>query len=132
MALSWTAGLAFSATSSLGSRTAIAGEQRQWHKVTLTFAGPNVSETSSVNPFRNYRLNVTFKHASSGRSLVVPGYFAADGNAANTSATAGSKWRVHFAPDATGTWTYLASFRTGSDVAASTSSTAGTATRFTG
>lgn len=132
LALLWTAGMAYSATSNLGSRTAIAGEQRQWHKVTLTFAGPNASETSSVNPFRNYRLNVTFKHAGTGRSFMVPGYFAADGNAANTSATAGSRWRVHFAPDATGTWTYLVSFRTGADVAVSTSSTAGTATSFNG
>src|SRR5213592_4898052 len=99
--------VSFGATSNVGSRTVIAGEQKQWHGVTLTFTGPNLSETSSDNPFRNYRLNVTFKH-SSGRTFVVPGYFAADGNAANTGATGGDKWRVHFAPDATGTWTYVA------------------------
>lgn len=119
------------ATSNLGSKTSIAGEQKQWHKVTLTFAGPAVSETSSTNPFRNYRLNVTFKH-STGKTYVVPGYFAADGNAANTSATSGNQWRVHFAPDATGTWTYAASFRTGSDVAISLSGSAGSATSFDG
>ncbi|HYP15608.1 MAG TPA: DUF5060 domain-containing protein, partial [Opitutus sp.] len=91
-----------------------------------------MSETGTPNPFRDYRLNVTFKHAASGRSLIVPGYFAADGDAADTSATSGNKWRVHFAPDATGTWNYTVSFRTGTDVAVSTSSTAGTPTSFNG
>ena len=126
------ASFAVAATSSLGSRTSIAGEQKQWHNVTLSFAGPEASEAGSVNPFRNYRLNVTFKHAATGRTLVVPGYFAADGNAANTSATSGKVWRVHFSPDATGTWTYVAAFRTGTDIALSTSSTAGSATGFNG
>ena len=124
-------GLAVAATSNLGGRTAISGEQKQWHKVTLTFTGPATSESHSTNPFRNYRLNVTFKH-SSGKAYVVPGYFAADGNAANTSASSGDKWRVHFTPDLTGTWSYTASFRTGTDVALSLSSTAGTATSFNG
>lgn len=32
----------------------------------------------------------------------MPGYFAADGNAAETSAKSGNKWRVHFATDKTG------------------------------
>jgi hypothetical protein len=123
---------ALAASSNLGSKTSISGEQKQWHKVTLSFAGPNVSESASTNPFRNYRLNVTFKHTASGRTIVVPGYFAADGNAANTGATSGSVWRVHLAPDATGTWTYAVSFRTGTDVAMSTSSTAGAATSFNG
>ena len=126
------AGPMFSATSNLGSKTSIWGEQKQWHKVSLTFTGPELSETSSANPFRNYRINVTFKHSASGRTLVVPGYFAADGNAHETSATSGNKWRVTFSPDATGTWTYMASFRTGTDVAISTSATAGVATSFNG
>ncbi|HYD82789.1 MAG TPA: DUF5060 domain-containing protein, partial [Opitutus sp.] len=99
--------------------------------MTLTFKGPHASETGSPNPFRNFRLNVTFKH-SSGRTFVVPGYFAADGDAHDSSATSGDKWRVHFSPDATGTWTYKVSFRTGADVAISTSATAGAATSFDG
>lgn len=120
------------ATSNLGSKTSVSGEQKQWHKVSLTFAGPYTSETDSVNPFTNYRLNVTFKHTASNRTLIVPGYYAADGNAANTGATAGDKWRVEFTPDATGTWTYTVSFRTGSNVAASTAATAGSATSCNG
>ena len=89
---------------------AITGELRKWHKVTLTFTGPATSETATPNPFFQYRMNVVFRHAQSGKSYRVPGYFAADGNAAQTSATSGDQWRVHFAPDETGEWTYTVSF----------------------
>jgi hypothetical protein len=58
---------------------------------------------------------VTFVHGATGKTYVVPGFFAADGNAAETSATGGNQWRVHFTPDEEGTWTYTASFRRGTD-----------------
>ncbi len=73
----------------------VTGELKKWHTVTLTFDGPECSETDEYNPFFNYRLNVTFTHEKSGKSYKVPGYFAADGNAGMTSATSGNKWRVH-------------------------------------
>jgi len=93
----------------------VTGELKKWHKVTVTFDGPETSEAAAPNPFRDYRLTVTFSNGS--KRYVVPGFFAADGNAAESSATAGNRWRVHFAPDEVGTWTYRASFRTGPDVA---------------
>jgi hypothetical protein len=108
----------------VAGQATITGELRCWHKVTFTWAGPNTSETAATNPFLNYRLNVTFT-GPSGQTYVVPGYFAADGNAANTGATSGSKWRCHFAPDEAGQWTYGVSFRTGSSVAIDLSPTAG-------
>jgi hypothetical protein len=108
----------------------ISGELRTWHRVTLTFDGPATSEDAWPNPFRDYRLNVTFTNGS--RRYVVPGYFAADGNAAETSARSGGKWRVHFVPDTTGTWTYSASFRSGVDVAMSLDAAAGAPTSFDG
>ena len=92
----------------------VSGELKKWHRVTVTFDGPSLSEGGTPNPFRDYRLNVTFTKGA--RSLVVPGYFAADGNAGESGATAGTKWRVHFSPDEEGTWAYAASFRTGPDV----------------
>jgi Domain of unknown function (DUF5060)/Putative collagen-binding domain of a collagenase len=101
------------------------GELRKWHKVTLGFTGPVTGEAATPNPFTDYRLDVTFTHAGSGKTYIVPGYFAADGNAANTSASTGNLWRAHFAPDETGTWTYRASFRSGANVATSASTTAG-------
>jgi hypothetical protein len=97
---------------------------RLWHRVTLTFDGPRTSEDAAPNPFRDYRLNVTFTH-SSGAKYTVPGFYAADGDAAETSAKAGGKWRVHFTPDRTGAWSYTVSFRTGPDVAISLDPAAG-------
>ena len=95
----------------------LTGELKKWHTVTLTFDGPQCSETDEFNPFLNYRLNVTFAHRKTGKSYKVPGYFAADGNAGMTSATSGNKWRVHFSPDEVGEWEYSVDFKKGKWVA---------------
>jgi hypothetical protein len=108
-----------------GSVLPPSGELKTWHKITIDFKGPETAETAEPNPFTDYRLNVSFRHSASGRVLVVPGYFAADGDAANTSAVAGEIWRVHLAPDAEGEWTWAASFRTGANVATSDDPLAG-------
>ncbi|MFY0599461.1 MAG: DUF5060 domain-containing protein [Cyclobacteriaceae bacterium] len=89
----------------------IDGELKKWHKVTLSFEGPETSEDADDNPFLNYQLNVTFSHATSGKSYTVPGYFAADGDAGNTGAKAGNIWKAHFSPDEIGEWTYSVSFK---------------------
>ncbi|MEM9718467.1 MAG: DUF5060 domain-containing protein [Bacteroidota bacterium] len=99
------------------------GELKKWHKVTLVFEGPETEEMHTYNPFLNYRLDVTFRGAE--KTYVVPGYFAADGNAAETSADSGNVWKVHFAPDETGTWDYEVSFRKGANVAVSSERFAG-------
>lgn len=95
----------------------IQGEQKKWHTTSLVFEGPNTSEMAEENPFLNYRLDVTFTHAST--SYVVPGFYAADGNAAETSGDAGNKWMVRFTPDEVGEWTYSVSFKKGEQVAVS-------------
>ena len=95
----------------------ISGELKRWHKVTLQLNGPQAAETDENNPFLNYRLNVTFTHPESGTTYAVPGYFAADGNAANTSASSGNVWKAHLSPDHTGTWNYKVSFVQGKNVA---------------
>lgn len=93
----------------------VSGEMEKWYRVTLTFDGPQTSEDAMPNPFLDYRLTATF--TKGGRSIVVPGFYAADGIAAETSATGGNKWRVHFVPDETGIWTWRASFRQGAGIA---------------
>jgi len=108
----------------------LAGEPKQWHDVTLTFDGPESSEIDEPNPFLDYRLTVTFTKGD--REYVVPGYFAADGNAAQTGKIAGHKWRVHFLPPEPGTWTYTASFCTGRDIAIDSDATAGRPIAFDG
>ncbi len=108
----------------------VSGELKQWHRVTVTFAGPQTDETATVNPFRNYRLDVQFTQGD--KRYVVPGFYAADGNTAETSARSGNRWRVHFAPDAPGKWSYRASFRTGPNVAVADDVNAGEPTAFDG
>jgi len=114
-------GLAVTVGLSLGASAQsvkISGELKQWHKVTLTLAGPAAKETDTApNPFTDYDFTVTFTHASGTPSYRVPGYFAADGDAANTSATAGNQWRAHLAPDKIGQWNYTVSFKQGKHAA---------------
>lgn len=116
--------IATTVTAGALGRTQITGELKQWHAVVLTFDGPRTSESADPNPFLDFRMNVTFRKGK--KSYLAPGYFAADGNAAETSATSGNKWRVHFVPDETGEWTYEVSFRHGHEVAASLDPNAGT------
>ncbi len=93
---------------------AISGELKQWHKVTLTLDGPFARERDDApNPFTDCRFGVVFTHESGSPRHVVPGYFAADGDAGNTSAGTGSKWRAHLSPDKPGVWTYAVRFERG-------------------
>lgn len=105
-------------TSGTAAEPKISGELKQWHKLTLTVAGPEASETDeNPNPFTYYAFWVEFRHESGEPVYRVPGYFAADGNAAETSATRGNKWRAHLSPDKPGEWRYHISFRRGENVA---------------
>jgi hypothetical protein len=105
-------------------------EAMQWHKVTISFEGPALTESSEDNPFTNYRLDVTFSHGD--RQYVVPGFYAADGHAAETGAEGGAIWQVRFRPDEEGEWTYSASFRKGEGVAVSDEPEAGEPIAFDG
>jgi len=103
----------------------VSGDLQQWHKVTLNIGGPEASEDGDPNPFMDYRLDVTFDHPETGLTYKVPGYFAADGDAANTSASSGNKWRAHLSPDHVGEWNYTISFRKGAGIAVSDDAAAG-------
>ena len=97
---------------------AISGELKQWHKVTLTLDGPFAAGLNNdPNPYTDYNLMVTFTHESGSPRHTVPGCFAADGNAGETSATAGTKWRAHLSPDKTGKWNYSVALSKGKDAA---------------
>ena len=107
----------------------ISGELKQFHKLSLTWSGPQLTEEAST--FKNYRLNVEFT-SPTGIKYTVPGYFAADGNAGESSAGTGNKWRCHFSALEPGQWTYSVSFRTGPNIAASLSPSFGTPISFNG
>ena len=102
----------------------IQGELKKWHTVSLQFDGPQCSETDfRPNPFLDYRLEVTFTNGK--KSVKMPGFFAADGNASETSAISGNKWQVNFVPDEAGSWNYRVSFREGKNISISDNANAG-------
>lgn len=92
-------------------------EHQMYHMVTLSFDGPETSEKADENPFLNYRLAVNFK--SDDGEYTIRGFYAADGNAAESSAEAGNVWQVRFTPDKVGKWSYSAQFHYGDSIALS-------------
>ena len=93
------------------------GELRCWHRVQLTLDGPFAQEQDdSPNPFLDCRFQARFEHAD-GTVYEIPGFFATDGDAANSSAESGTKWRVLFSPDRVGKWQYTLSFSVGEHAA---------------
>ena len=83
----------------------VTGDAMQWHKLTLNFEGPTLTEAPET--FMDHRLDVVFTHES-GATITVPGYFAADGDAANSNATSGNIWQVNFNAPLEGDWTWEA------------------------
>ncbi|WP_298314197.1 DUF5060 domain-containing protein [uncultured Aquimarina sp.] len=102
-------------SASFAAAQAPEGELKRWHKITLSFEGPNTSETANPNPFSDYRLDVTFTNGD--LSYVVPGFYAGCNDAADSSCDSGTIWQVHFTPGKTGNWNWSAAFTSGSDVA---------------
>ena len=97
----------------------VSGELKTWHRVDLTVQGPDLDENSEPNPFLDHRMIAFFIHPFSDQSFRVAGHFAADGAAAESSATAGDVWRAHLCPNKPGTWYYWIQFKTGDDIAIS-------------
>ncbi|MEM7381297.1 MAG: DUF5060 domain-containing protein [Bacteroidota bacterium] len=103
--------LCFVLTASLNAQS----EYLQYQPLTLDFEIEATEETAAANPFLDYRLQVEFKM---GDGLIsVPGFYAADGDAAETGANSGGVWRVIFSPDSPGDWGYTVSFRKGKNIA---------------
>lgn len=95
----------------------------KWQKVELAFSGPKTSETAADNPFLNYRLTVEFRKG--GKVYLVQGFYAADGNAAETGSESGRVWKVRFMPEEEGNWSYRANLRYGVNIAIGNDPSAG-------
>ncbi len=93
----------------------IEGNFKKWQPITITFNGPQVSETDSINPFLDYSLITRFIHG--GDTIPVHGFFAADGKAAHTGVTSGNKWQVKFSPSASGLWFFESQMLRGNEIA---------------
>ena len=115
-----------------GGTAIISGDLFRWHTVTASFAGPDTSEQAALNPFLDLRLDVTLTHDPSGNSWVVPGFYAADGDAADTGASTGGVWQSRFTPPEEGLWHVAASFRCGTGVAVADGPTPGDPAAFDG
>lgn len=103
---------------SCSKKSELKGELKVWHTLELSIPGPETSEFDAVNPFLDYRLEVIFTNEMN--TYKVPGFYAADGNAAETSAEKGNIWKVRFTPDKAGDWTYAISFRKGKNIVLNT------------
>ncbi|MBK1877655.1 DUF5060 domain-containing protein [Pelagicoccus mobilis] len=90
------------------------GTLQAWHTITVTFDGPDLSESDPAT-FFDHKLTVTFKNGDT--EYQVPGYFAANGNAGESHAKAGNKWQARFTPNRSGVWSYEGSLVTGEKVA---------------
>ncbi len=99
------------------AQVAVSGDRATWHPLTLTLEGPDTGETATPNPFMDVHLAVRFENGPA--TYDVRGYYAADGNAAETGAESGNVWRVRFVPDRPGQWRYTVSFRAGEGIALS-------------
>ena len=92
-------------------------EFKTWEKLSLDFEGPVCAELSNPNPFTDYRMDVEFE-SPTGEIYKVPGFYAANGNAGETSDSTGNIWRVNFCPGKVGKWNYKVSFVKGKNIAA--------------
>ncbi len=91
----------------------VGGERVQWRPVVVDVRGPEMAESDSApNPFLDVRLRVDFT-GPEGQTYEVHGFFAGNGRGSGTGRT----WRVRFAPDQSGNWTYRVSFRRGPHLA---------------
>lgn len=88
---------------------------QQWHTVSLSFEGPYTAENADENPFLDYQLRVVFTHQESQQTI--RGFYAADGDAAETGASDGNIWKARFTPDKLGVWSYSAMLYRGKDIA---------------
>ena len=95
--------------------TYLAATYEQGQSVLICVNGPTVSENDAENPFLHYRMQLQLDHA--GRTQVIPGYYAADGGAADSGADAGRMWCVRFRPETAGSYTYALSLQRGDSLA---------------
>jgi len=121
----WTAAACLLAAACGGRFPREEGAKVARQPVELVYAAIDTSENAEINPFRDVRLTVTFRREDDRSTYTIPGFFAADGQSAETSASSGDRWIVRFTPPKPGRWIYTTSFRTGPDVALSLDRNAG-------
>ena len=111
-----------------GEEGQIRGALQAWHPMDIVFHGPVTHEAADdPNPFLDYRLVVKFT-GPNGQTYDIPGFYDGDGEGGSS----GDVWRVRFAPDEGGLWSYTTIFRTMTRAALHEALDSGTATHFHG
>lgn len=87
------------------------------HPMAFDFEGPLTRETADINPFTDYRLVVSLTPPGGGAPIQIRGFYAADGNAADSGAGEGRIWRAMVTPGEEGLWRWTARLARGSDIA---------------
>ncbi len=114
-ALLLTTGLVASPLASKALAHEIALSGATFEAVTLSIPGPESDERGEINPFSDIRLDWIISKGN--EEWVVPGYFAACGNAADTGCTSGNIWRAKFLPSEQGEYKWKVRFKQGTDIA---------------
>ncbi|WP_339903177.1 DUF5060 domain-containing protein [uncultured Cyclobacterium sp.] len=107
----------------------VKGDSVAYQKMTFSWNGPELTEDKAT--FLNYKMEVHFTDPD-GETIVVPGYFAADGDAGESGADSGTVWRVHLLPLKPGEWSYRVSFLEGENIAIATGNAKGSSLAFDG
>ena len=90
----------------------------QGQHVLVCVQGPVTSERDSRNPFLHYRMQLDLSR--NGAVQRIPGYYAADGGAADSGADTGGTWCVRFRPEWPGDYAYTLTLAAGDTIALST------------
>ena len=112
-----------------GKQPTIQGSSIAYQKMTFSWNGPELAEEKAT--FLNYQMEVSFTDPD-GENIVVPGYFAADGNAGESGAEKGRVWRAHLLPLKPGKWSYTVSFLEGENMAIAPGNAEGRSLAFDG
>ena len=102
-------------TSENGEEAAYSHSEGAFGHHTYCFTGPQLSEQSETSPFVDVRLLLVLRGPEERK--LIPGFFAADGNAAESSARSGNQWCVHARGFAAGTYTGEVFFEQGEGLA---------------
>ncbi len=100
----------------VGSAQTIDGELKKWHRITLSASLPDSNLSEAESTFKNFRVDVLFSRPD-GSTIRVPGFFATDGDAANSSTSEGKIFKAYLRPDTIGDWSYTLLYYEGTDVA---------------
>ena len=90
----------------------VEGDLKAGEVITISYEGPNVAEESKT--FTDYAMWVSFWQSSSegpvGKQYFVNGYFAGDGNSADSNTTTGKTWEAKLVIPNEGNWFYVVRF----------------------